>query len=773
MVGVGSSVGHIRLEALLGAGGMGEVYRGFDEKLQRVVAVKTIRAEHRLSEDTKARFLREARILSKLAHPAICQVFDIIETDEADWLVIEFVEGQTLEALRRSRPLGETEVLELALKIADALVVAHRERIVHRDLKPDNVMVTPTGAVKILDFGIARAVLDGDVAQGTTSPATALEAQASAASHLLDGDATIAFDTRFADPEVVAGATANTQLTQAGWILGTARYMSPEQASGGEVGEPSDLFSFGILLQELLTGKSAYRDAPLHQLLALVMGNHSRPIEGVDPDVARFVEDLKHPLPARRPTAAQAAERLRWLLDRPERERKRRLKLAAATAAFVVLLVVLVVVSVLAVRAQRARDRAEDLAAKLEVEVERANREAATANAVAKFLEGLFGEADPDQARGREVTARDLVTTGASEIGQDLDKEPLVQARLELVLGRISEKLGDYDLAASLYQRATEKRAALLGPTHRDTLETDAYLGAVAVAQSRFEDAHRLLDRVGDDPGLVADAQLQWFVLNQKGILAANEGRGEEAIGYFEAALALREGGDAEETDDTLNNLAILAWQVGDFDRAARYQARAVDLLRGAEGDDHPALVAHLNTLGLIKREQGRLVEAEAHLRDALALGERVLGVDHPDVAFVLASLGRLLTRLDRPAEALPLLERAATILERTLGGDHQETAIVLIRLGEAERQLGSFEAARLHLSLGEQRLRQALGPDHPRLAEAATATARLEAAIGDEHASDAYRRAISLAVGAFGEEHSEVLELRAELAVLIEEKEP
>lgn len=167
---VGTQVGNIRLEAVLGAGGMGEVYLGFDTRLERRVAVKTIRAVYRFEAEMKSRFLREARILSKLEHPAICQVHDLIEGAENDFLIFEYVEGQTLRRLCADGPLEERRGLEIAEKIAQALAAAHRERIVHRDLKPDNIMVTADGGVKILDFGISRAVRIAVVDPGGLSP---------------------------------------------------------------------------------------------------------------------------------------------------------------------------------------------------------------------------------------------------------------------------------------------------------------------------------------------------------------------------------------------------------------------------------------------------------------------------------------------------------------------------------------------------------------------------------------------------------------------------
>lgn len=205
---VGTSIGHIRFESLLGMGGMGEVYRAFDEKLQRVVAVKTIRAEHRLSGTARARFLREARILSRLANPLICQVYDLIESEEADLLVLEFVDGETLDQLRFGRRLAEREVLEVGARIAEALTVAHREHIIHRDLKPANIMYDPaTQKARLLDFGIAR------------------------------------------DAEL----PAEERLTRAGFFVGTLQYVAPEALSGELVGEQADVYSLAVIAYQLLT----------------------------------------------------------------------------------------------------------------------------------------------------------------------------------------------------------------------------------------------------------------------------------------------------------------------------------------------------------------------------------------------------------------------------------------------------------------------------------------------------------------------------------------
>ncbi len=316
---IGSTLGHIRIESRLGTGGMGEVYLGYDPRLQRRVAVKAIRPEHRPSADVKARFLREARLLSKLGHPGICQVYDLMETPGADVLVLEYVEGKTLKAA--AAELGYEEKLRLAEKIANALAAAHQEKIVHRDLKADNIMVTPGGEVKVLDFGIARSVAEVSGIRPAAGPGS--------------------------------GSRDDIDLTQHGDILGTARAMSPEQARGGRITEASDLYSFGILLQELFTGRAAYDAKNPVEVLSQVIRGETRPITGLDPDLTALLRDLQSLDARRRPTAAQAAERLRWILDRPQRLRRRRLRAMALAAAFLVLVVLLGVVSWQAVEADR------------------------------------------------------------------------------------------------------------------------------------------------------------------------------------------------------------------------------------------------------------------------------------------------------------------------------------------------------------------------------------------------------------------------------------
>src|SRR5215212_2394938 len=151
---VGERFGHIRVTEVVGSGGMGDVYGGYDEKLERKVAVKVLSPDQRLEAEARERLLREARALSRLDHANICRIYDYIESDKVDLLVLEYIDGQTLADVTEKTSRGEK--LRIASAVAGVLVAAHRAGIVHRDLKPDNVMITTTGEVKVLDFGLAR-----------------------------------------------------------------------------------------------------------------------------------------------------------------------------------------------------------------------------------------------------------------------------------------------------------------------------------------------------------------------------------------------------------------------------------------------------------------------------------------------------------------------------------------------------------------------------------------------------------------------------------------
>ena len=311
----GSHVGRIRIDALLGSGGMGEVYRGWDEKLERAVALKVVHGEKRLSAAIRTRFLREARMLSRLDHPNISRIYDVVERDDGDYLVLELVEGRTLRNLLQA-PIPRAQALDIALQVARVLTATHARDIIHRDLKPENVMINSEGQVKVLDFGLARSVVD-----------TAPEGH----------DGASATDDYTKTAVLSELATTNPTHTFAGSIVGTLQYMSPEQARALPLREPRDINSLGVLLLEMLTGTHQVYgpvESP-HELLSLVRRAEIAPFDSGDAALNTLVKRMVALHPADRPAAHAVVRDIESILTRPARIRRR--AIAGATIAAILL----------------------------------------------------------------------------------------------------------------------------------------------------------------------------------------------------------------------------------------------------------------------------------------------------------------------------------------------------------------------------------------------------------------------------------------------------
>ena len=233
---IGKTLGSFECTALLGKGGMGEVYKAKDQKLGRDVAIKVLPEEFAKDIDRVARFQREAKLLASLNHPNIAAIYGLEESDGTHFLVLELIEGDTLADRLKGGAISVEESLKLALQIAEALEAAHEKGVIHRDLKPANIKVTPEGKVKVLDFGLAKAFA-GDQAEVNLSNSPTLSEAA----------------------------------TMQGVILGTAAYMSPEQARGKPVDKRTDIWAFGCVLYEILTGKPAFQGEDVTEILAAVV----------------------------------------------------------------------------------------------------------------------------------------------------------------------------------------------------------------------------------------------------------------------------------------------------------------------------------------------------------------------------------------------------------------------------------------------------------------------------------------------------------------------
>jgi eukaryotic-like serine/threonine-protein kinase len=252
----GARLGPYEIVAALGAGGMGEVYRARDTRLGRDVAVKVLPVHLGGSPERRERFEREARAVAALSHPNILALHDVGREGETAYVVTELLEGATLRERLRDGPLPVRKATEYAAQVALGLAAAHAQGIVHRDLKPDNVFVTRDGQVKILDFGLARQIKEV-LASGTETSSPTLQ-----------------------------------HATEAGAVLGTVGYMSPEQARGGEADARSDIFAFGCLLREMLTGRRAFERGSAAETLAAIIREEPEPLGAALPDVPPALERI-------------------------------------------------------------------------------------------------------------------------------------------------------------------------------------------------------------------------------------------------------------------------------------------------------------------------------------------------------------------------------------------------------------------------------------------------------------------------------------------------
>src|SRR6266851_4033521 len=318
----GTQLGPYEIGAPLGAGGMGEVYRARDTRLERSVAIKILPAQFSSDPVRKQRFEREAKTISSLNHPHICVLYDVGSQDGLDYLVMECVEGETLAKRLEKGPLPLEQVLKYGTQIADALEKAHRSGVIHRDLKPGNIMLTPTGA-KLLDFGLAK-------------PAAPLTSLAT----------------------LTATAAKQSPATEQGAIVGTFQYMSPEQIEGNDLDGRSDIFSLGAVLYEMLTGQRAFQGKSQLSVASAILEKEPAPINRVKPLTPPALDHAIRRCLAKEPeerwqSAADLAGELQWIAEAGSQaevpaplvsQRKVRERIAWAAAAVLALVAIALVI---------------------------------------------------------------------------------------------------------------------------------------------------------------------------------------------------------------------------------------------------------------------------------------------------------------------------------------------------------------------------------------------------------------------------------------------
>lgn len=592
----------VRIDGVLGTGGMGTVYRGFDEQLGRPVAVKTMRHRDLVGSPARERLRREARILSRLNHPSICQLYELVETSDADYLVLELVEGTNLREVVVDRRLSAQERFAVAEQIVEALAVAHRHGIVHRDLKPENVMLTAEGGIKILDFGIAHADFeDGLGLEDSTSGETDLD-------------------------------------TVAGTVLGTARYMSPEQARGEPVSTASDIYSLSLLLEELWLGPTAKPpDSSAVDTVRVIAERRGSRLRQLPRGLAALVVRCSAAQPADRPTAHEVLVALRHLHSAP-----RRIAIRAGIAAASTLVALGVVKYTIDLRNSEARAR---------------DAQASSEALVGFLLEDLQDQLEP---LGRldlvdRVARRALEHFQSQESLQDGERAALARRQV----GKVLAARGDLDGAITLYQEALViDQRALVDEEHAAEV-----LGSVATSHLAIGMA---LEDSGDSSSAAAELTQAQLALERAIAAAPEDPRWRREL----AAVASAQGG--------------LARSLGERATSSERHAAAITTLTAlheAHPEDHlttTALVEALYGAGLTFHfDVGDAAAAEQLYRQAIGLIEQLVaaGVDSAQHRYRLAVLnGQGLCQLAADRDDLEAASvanrRALELLERLVRED-------------------------------------------------------------------------------------------------------
>ena len=629
-------IGPFRIEREIGRGGMGTVYLAErdDNQFRHRVAVKLARSAFADSHMAR-RFLDERQILAWLTHPNIASLVDGGVTEQgAPWFAMEYVEGMPIDRYCDEHRLDLNTRLRLFAQVCDAVDHAHRKLVVHRDLKPGNILVTSSGQVKLLDFGIAK-LLDPSPSGSSSAPPT----------------------TRYLTPE----------------------YASPEQLRGDPVSIATDVYALGVILYRLLTGAHPHRNTG-DSLAAWARRFSEPPL----PPSATLGDTSAAPsrapaATARGLTPAKLRRRLRGDLDaialkalQPEPEqryqsveqlvsdvrrhllgatvsarggsaayavrtfvKRHRVGVASVVGLFIVVLSFGIVTALQSRRITMERDKARQ---------------------VASFLVNLFAEADPYRPESAPPSLRDVLDRGAEQAERDLASQPEVRAEMMFAMGRAYFGLGDLDRSARMLETSTELLRSR-GSENAELATTLNFLAQVRRHQRRAPAAESLYREVLRQRQRLLPADDPAIILTLSGLGSALQAQGKHA-----------------EAERTLGDALVVE--------------------RARQPND-PMLVAQLaRNLAHSLRDQSRFAEAEALYREALSLHEHVFGRDHPETANSMVNLGNILRSLKRDAEAERLIRSGVEIKARLLGERHWDVLGDQLTLAELLTSRRSFGEA-------------------------------------------------------------------------------
>ena len=711
----GVIIGSYTLISRIGDGGMGSVWLGrrSDGRYEGEVAIKLLNAAL-VGRGGEERFRREGIILARLGHPHIARLIDAgVSNTGQPYLVLELVNGEHIDAYCDERRLSVQRRVRLFLDVLSAVSHAHANLIVHRDLKPSNVLVNQAGAVKLLDFSIAKLMQDNGV----------------------------------------------SRLTQDAESVLTPKYAAPEQVTGDPITTGTDVYSLGVLLYELLSGQHPYGGAlksstdytraivekePLTLSAAFLKASpESRSLvaaqRSTTPDrLGRALgleletilnKALKKSPAERYGSVAELGDDLRRYLDdkpiaaRPDtvryrarkfvRRHRRSIGVAAGAVAGIVAMS-----AFYAIQITTERDRAR-------VEAEKASQVSQLLRSVLLSADP-YRDPDPAAESGATPDARSLLDTLAARISDELSDQPDVQAEMLTVIGRTYERLGLLDRALPLLERALD-----IG--RRTFASPDARVGQT---------------------------------LNDLGVLQREMGRASASLPLLEESLAIRRAALGDEHKDvavTLSEYGRTLRAAGRLDDSERPTRDALAIRTKLLGDEHREVATNKSDLASLLLERGEVDEAERYYRESLATNEKLLGADHPNAAASKSSVGTVLAVKGQFAAAEKLQRESLEVRRRVLGASNPDSAFAVQALATTLEMQGKYQEAESLLGDAYRVVTSALGEDNPRVASMSVDLARVRIARGQ--AADVetiMRRAVAVRQRVFPADHWRIAEAQA-----------
>lgn len=733
----GQVLGPWRLLSRLGGGGMSDVYLA--ERVgeySHQVAVKLVRPGL-VSRADHNRLRAERQILARLNHRNIARLLDGGTTaDGIPYMVMEYVDGERIDVYCDRHRLTVSQRLALFRGVCAAVHAAHQNLVVHRDLKPSNILVTRDRTLKLLDFGIAKLI-------------------------------------------EVREAAHTVALTHHDVRLFTPGHASPEQVRGELITTATDVYLLGVLLYELLSGNKPF-DFQSNRLSEIerVICNSTPPLpsevvtgkgaaniaEARQTTPARLKRDLSGDLdnivmkalrkePQRRYTSADEMatdlkrhESGQTVIARGDTMRYRAGKFVrrhsvAVSASIAVVAVLAGLATTMTLQARRVtQERAV-------AEMERKRSEE-----VARFLAGLFEVADPSAARGREITAREILARGALRIERELNDAPDTQADLMETIGRVYLNLGLTAEARPQLEKALAMREKLHSGDHASKASNLAALGKLELASGRmntaqkhYEDALAMNERLHGKDNVAVAGTLEELgqLLKEKGDFKSAEARLQQALALFTKI----EGAKSPRVSSVMNEIGQLMERRGEHAGAEDMFRRALAIDRVAFGKDHPQIAHNEHNLAVVLQSRGKLSEAKPLFEDSIALFRKVLGEKHPDTLDALGNYGRFL-------QASGDLDGAEKVLRQTLALDSEVRGATHFYVGYDHVNLGNLLYAKQQYADAEKEFREALKiyiaslpADHQYIgiAQAGLARALIEEGHLDEASTAATRAVVIL----------------------------